>query len=162
MDDERPPDGPAQGDEGASEATPTDLPSLPPEVSVGDEEVRRLIDAGASTPEELRDLAARIRAQREREDVLWREEVRPALKKAKKRRFQIGDLVERDEAGGPNLYLWGVGVVAVGAVLVLAATRSSILWVLVPLVVVLVYAYREGRQADPTDQAPPPTADGSD
>jgi hypothetical protein len=162
MDDERPPEGPVPGDEGASEEPQPTLPSLPPEVSVGDDEVRRLVDAGAGTPEELRDLAARIRAQRQREDALWREEVRPALKKAKKRRFQMSDLVERDEEGGPNLYLWGFGAVALGLVLVMAATRSSIIWVLIPLVAVLVYAYREGRQPDAPDESPPPTADDPD
>ena len=33
---------------------PPPLPTLPAEVAAGDDELRRLIDAGASTPEELR------------------------------------------------------------------------------------------------------------
>ena len=41
--------------------------------------LRAQIDAGASTPEELRALAARLREIREQEDHLWRQEVRPAL-----------------------------------------------------------------------------------
>jgi hypothetical protein len=123
------------------------LPSLPPEVSSGDEELRRLIDAGASTPEELRELAARIREHREREDALWREEVRPALKKAKKRKFQLGDLVERPaDPPTSNGAFYGFLIGGVVLVLVLAATQSSIVWALIPLVAVLGYAYIQGRR----------------
>jgi hypothetical protein len=170
MDDELPlpPDAPAAEDgedgenRGEAAAAPAPLPSLPPEVTDGDDEVRRLVEAGASTPEELRELAARIRAQREREDELWREEVRPALKEAKKRPFQLGDLVERDDDGGPNVYLYGLGMVAAAAFLVLAATQSSILWVLLPLVGVLVYAFVQGRKGGAVDEPPPPAEDATD
>jgi hypothetical protein len=163
MDDELPlpPDAPAPEDEEEANASDVTLPSLPPEVTDGDDEVRRLVDAGASTPEELRELAARIRAQRDLEDELWREEVRPALKKAKKRPFQLGDLRERPDDGGSHLYWYGLGLVAAAGILVLLATQSSILWVLVPLVAVLVYAFVQGRK-DESDVEPPPPEDATD
>ena len=138
---------------------PPPLPSLPAEVTAGDDELRRLIDAGASTPEELRELAARIREQRDREDAAWRSEVRPALKKAKKGRFNLGDLVERSEAPKtPNAWMFGIGLAGVAIVLVLAAAKSSILWVLLPLVGVLGYAYVQGKRDEQAEE--PPSADG--
>ena len=133
---------------------PPPLPSLPAEVAAGDDELRRLIDAGASTPEELRELAARIREQRDREEAVWRSEVRPALKKAKKGRFHLGDLVERsEEPKTPNAWMFGIGLAGVAIVLVLAAAKSSILWVLLPLVGVLGYAYVQGKRGRPGGRA---------
>jgi cbb3-type cytochrome oxidase subunit 3 len=151
------PDSPEPDAEPDPEITP--LPSLPAEVTTGDDELRRLIDAGASSPEELRELAARIREHRDREEAVWRSEVRPALKKAKKRRFNLGDLVERsDEPKTPNAWLYGFGLAGLIVVLVLAAAQSSILWVLLPLIGVLAYAYRQGKRGDAADE--PPFADG--
>lgn len=60
------------------------------------EEIRRLVEAGASSPEELRALAARLRELREREEARWRSEVRPAL--VKKGR---GRLLRRQPAPPP-------------------------------------------------------------
>src|SRR5688500_4716000 len=78
-----------------------DIPPLPPEIASGQEEVRRLVDAGAASPEELRALAARLREQREREESAWRREVRPALIQARKARVRLPDLRpgERNAAG---------------------------------------------------------------
>jgi hypothetical protein len=139
------------------------LPSLPPEVADGDDELRQLIEAGASTPEELRDLAARIREHRDREDQLWRNEVRPALKKAKKGQFKLGDLVDRtEEREGPNGFLLAFGAAVCVGILVLAATQSTILWVLVPVVAVLIYAYRHGGRDEPAAAEPPGAEDAPD
>jgi len=44
-------------------------------------ELRRLVDAGAGTPEELRALAARLREHRQREEAAWRAAVKPHLVK---------------------------------------------------------------------------------
>lgn len=51
-------------------------------------EVRQLVEAGASSPEELRALAARLKELREREEARWRSEVKPALLKEKKGRLR--------------------------------------------------------------------------
>jgi hypothetical protein len=129
---------------------PPGLPQLPPQVHSDADELRRLIDAGASSPEELRALAARIREHRELEESLWRQEVKPALLESKKRRFRLADLRDRPGGGGATSdgSSLGVGLFVVGAVLVLLllATQSSALFVIVPVVGVLAYAYRQGRR----------------
>jgi hypothetical protein len=158
MDDELPglPDAPEPLD-AADPASPP-LPELPAEITSGDEELRRLIAAGASTPEELRDLAARIREHRTREEAVWREEMRPALKKARKGRVRLADIRERpDEPKTPNSLLYVIGLAGVIVVLVLAAARGSVIFVLLPLVLVLAYAYRVGRQGERSDEAAPPS-----
>lgn len=161
--DEEVPGPPGDPDAGAVDPGAL-LPSLPPEVSSGDEELRKLIDAGASTPEELRELAARIRAHRELEETLWRNEVRPALIKAKKTRFKIGDVIDRPAAPSDSPSGLVVGLVIIGAVLVLllAATQSTVLWVLVPVVGILGYAYVQGKKSMPAEPTPPLDGDGSD
>jgi hypothetical protein len=154
MDDEvpGPADAPEADDENPDENPVVALPSLPEEVTTGDEELRQLIEAGASTPEELRALAARIREHRDREAVLWREEVRPGLKKAKKHPFRLGDLVDtREEAPAWNGLKLGAAIVVVMLVLVLAAFQSSMIWVLLPLLAVVVYAVVQARRGDTRD-----------
>lgn len=47
--------------------------------------VRRLIEQGAGSPEELRDLAARLRQLRDEERAQWQREVRPRLVKEARR-----------------------------------------------------------------------------
>lgn len=163
MDDELPllPGAP-ESEEGEEPAAPP-LPSLPPEISSGDDELRRLVAAGASTPEELRELAARIREHRDHEDEVWRSEVRPALKQARKGRLRLSDLVDRKVSAPTTnglIYLFVIAGLTVA--LVLAAARSSVLWVLLPLVVVLAYAYRQGRREAAVDDAPSAAEDASD
>ena len=162
MDDELPrlPDAPEPDSE--PEAEPPSLPELPAEITTGDEELRRLIAAGASTPQELRDLADRIREHRTREDAVWKEEVRPALKKAKKAPVRIADLVDRsDEPSTPNGLFYVLGLAGLIVVLVLAAAQSSIIWVLLPLVAVLGYAFWVGRRGEPDDETTPVVDEGS-
>ncbi|MFP5255558.1 MAG: hypothetical protein ACLGI8_06870 [Acidimicrobiia bacterium] len=51
-------------------------------------ELRRLVEAGASSPEELRALAARLREHRQREEARWRAEVKPQLVRQGKGRLR--------------------------------------------------------------------------
>lgn len=120
--------------------------------------LRDRIDAGAGTPEELRALAAQMREVRQREEQLWRQEVRPALVKARKGRLRASDLRDSPAtAPSPGTRSLGLGLAILGAVLVvlLLATQSSVLWVLLPAVGVLVYAWRLGRQGAPADPESP-------
>jgi len=162
MDDE----GPRPAD-GADEAAVAPDPGGQPrdDVSADADELRRLIDAGASSPEELRALAARIREHRALEESRWRAEVRPALLKSKKRRFLVRDLVdEPKEAHGANSLVLGLALLGGVLVLLLVAAQSSVLWILVPVIAVLVYAYRQGSQAR-SGTAPtvdPPVEDAAD
>jgi hypothetical protein len=157
----RPPEEPT----GAPEPPPP-LPPLPPEVTTAKEDLRRQVEAGAGSPEELRALAERLREQRAMEDEAWRRSVKPALIQSKKRSFSLRDLqpkvdeVERADRG-PMIVLSIVLLVAV-LVLVALAAEQSVLWVLLPLVVVLVYAYRHGRQPSTDADGPPPPPDGAD
>ncbi len=161
MDDEVP--GPPDEPEAADEEPVVPLPSLPPEVTTGDDELRRLIEAGASTPEELRELAARIREHRDREEALWREEVRPGLKKAKKRPFRLGDLVDKpEEPSSWNGRAFGIAIVSVMLVLVLAAFQSTVVWVLLPPVAVIVYVVAQARRGGAPDGSPPSNEDAPD
>lgn len=116
------------------------------------EEVRRLVDAGAGSPEELRALAERIRAHKALEQSRWRSDVKPELlagKKWRNRRTATDD-DDADREVRRNLKVGGL-LVGGALVLLLLATRSGILFVVLPVLVVLVYAYRQGRRP-PTDQ----------
>ena len=127
----------------------------PDPVAGGADELRRMIDAGAGSPEELRALAARIREHRALEDERWRSEVRPVLLKSKKRKLSVGDLRDRPD-GRSSL---GVGLALLSGVLVLllAATQGSFLVILLPVLGVLGYAWWQGRQAvgAPAEDPPP-------
>lgn len=114
-------------------------------------EIRRLIEAGASSPEELRELAARMRAHREREEALWRAQVKPTLKP--KRGGIVG--VGRADAGAAaaperdssqQSLLLGLGLLALVVLVVLLAASSSVVWVLLPVVAVLAAAWWQGRK----------------
>jgi len=108
------------------------------------DDVRRMIDAGAASPEELRALAERLRQHRALEDERWRSEVKPALLKSKKVKLSLGDLRDRPDGRGSL----GIGLALIGGVLVLllAATQGSFLWILLPVAGVLGYAWRQGRR----------------
>lgn len=164
MDDQVPPvdGGPEPEGPDAGEPAPPVLPELPPEVSAGDEELRAMIAEGASTPEELRALAARIREHRDKEASLWKAEVKPGLRQAKKSRFRIRDLVDEREADGPNLLVFGLVLIGIVFVLLLAATQGTVLFVILPVVGVLVYAYRVGQQDDAPLETPPAAPPGAE
>lgn len=136
MDDELPPDGPAGqlADEAAA--------------------IRRMVEQGASSPEEIRALAARLREHREREEMLWRADVRPVLKKQGKGRFR-GHSSSTAEAGleaaqsSASQSAWiGLGLLALVMVVVIAANTS--VWVLLlPVLALLGWAWRQGRADRP-------------
>lgn len=136
------------------------LPHLPDSVAANADEIRRLIDQGASSPEQLRELASKIREHKALEQSAWRAEVKPGLRKAKKGQFQLAYLREGSPSRPPTpdgIRLVLVLLAVVGA-LVVAATQSTVLWVLVPVALVLGYAYRQGRRA-PMD---PPEREGGE
>jgi|GEM_PF-4613490 hypothetical protein len=139
------------------------------------EELRRLIEAGASSPEELRALAARLREHRQREEARWRAEVKPQLVKQGKGRLRrqaappplptlpgLGPTgagtapgpatgvpttpAPAEPAPGARALWIGLGLLAMVGVAVLAA-RTTV-WVLVlPVVALLVWAWSQGRDA---------------
>jgi Flp pilus assembly protein TadB len=139
-------DDPSIGPDGTEPPEPaSDIPSLPPEVVSREAELRRLVDAGASSPEELRALAARLQEQREVEEQAWRREVRPALMQAKKKRMALPDLRvgERDR----HQLMMGAMLLAAVVVLVVIASLTSAVVLIIPAVGVLAYAYVMGRKA---------------
>ena len=148
----------AEGTERPEPVDPTGIPSLPAELTEKEQEVRRLVDAGASSPEELRALAAKLQEQRTYEEELWRREVRPALMQSKKRRAKVVSPSEGRRDDHDTLRLAALLVGATAGLLVIAML-TSVVWLLVPLVGVLVYAWlhgrRVGRAADAS--AAPPT-----
>jgi hypothetical protein len=99
------------------------------------EETRRLVEAGAGTPEELRALAERLREQRAREEDLWRAAVKPALKRSR------SDATQAKRA----LAVGGALIACVALVLLATATGNAGL-VLLPLVAVVVAAYVVGKR----------------
>jgi hypothetical protein len=138
MDDEPPPDGPtgALAEEAAA--------------------IRRMVEQGAGSPEEIRALAARLREHRQREEMLWRSDVRPVLKKQGKGRFR--------GHGGPSSGLdpdlgaerslssqsaW-VGLGLLGLVLVVVVAANTSVWVLLlPVLALLGWAWNQGRADRP-------------
>jgi Flp pilus assembly protein TadB len=141
MEEELPPD--AHGTERREPASA--IPPLPPEVASGQEEVRRLVDAGAASPEELRALAARLREQREQEESAWRREVRPALIQAKKARVRLPDIRSGEGSAEGNLAV-GLAVACAVIVLLFIATVTSFWVLLLAVAGVLAFAYRQGRE----------------
>jgi hypothetical protein len=144
-------------DPSALDGEPIDPDPYPDPVAEDAAELRRLIDAGAGSPEELRALAERIKEHRALEESRWRSEVKPSLMASKKWRNRA-PRPDRDEddptvSGLRNLKI-GAGLLVGVLVLVLLATQSSPLWILVPVIGVLVYAYVTGRQ-EPDEASPP-------
>jgi hypothetical protein len=101
-------------------------------------ELRRQVEAGAGTPEELRALAGRLREHREREELVWRRSVRPALKRPESSPRRSVSL----SGGGP------VGLLAVTAAVVVAAVvTQNVVLAVVPVVALLAWAYAIGRRS---------------
>ena len=133
----------------------------PVELAVAAErdEVRRMIDAGASSPEELRALAERMRQQRELEATVWSAEVKPALRKARKAKFTVGALRKDqplDKDPEATRFLVGAGLLAFVVLVLFAIFDAPFIVVLVPLIAFLGYAYALGRAPDEAAAADPP------
>jgi uncharacterized protein YoaH (UPF0181 family) len=118
------------------------------------EEIRRLVDAGAGSPEAIRELAARLREHRAREEALWRAEIKPVLAKAGKGRFRgHGASVSepaptRAESSMSNSLI--LGLVLLGLVLVVVIAANTTVWLLVlPLVALIAWAWHQGRDSTP-------------
>lgn len=132
------------------------------------DELRRLIDAGASSPEELRALAERIREYKALEHARWRSDVKPELLASKRWRNRIRSTDDDERAGDEvrrNLKI-GAALLAAALLLLLLATQSGVLLVLLPVVAVVVYAYRQGRREgagdDPLGPPDPPAEASAD
>lgn len=115
------------------------------------EEIRRLVEAGADSPEALRELAARLREHRAREEAMWRAEVKPALVKEGKGRLRGYTPRPPPLDEGPDgsrssaAWLWSL-LAALVVVVALAATTT--IWVVVlPVVGILVWAWKQGRDS---------------
>lgn len=111
------------------------------------EEIRRLVDAGTDSPEALRDLAARLREHRAREDSLWRAEVKPALVKENKGRlrgFRTATppvLAEPKTSNAP-----AYAAMLVGMLIIVVVAANTTVWVLlIPLLGLLGFAWKQGR-----------------
>jgi hypothetical protein len=144
--------------EAADGAGAPGIPGLPDADAPGDprarglameeEEIRRLIEAGADSPEALRELAARLREHRAREEALWRAEVKPALVKEGKGRLRgysqhTPPVDEGEGSGSSSAWLWFL-LAALVVVVVLAA--STTVWIVVlPVLGLLVWAWKQGR-----------------
>ncbi len=115
-----------------------------------------MVDAGAASPEELRALAAKLEERRALEHNAWRREVRPALMQAKKRRYSLGDLRASRKDESSHGLVMGIAVFFGLLVLLLLASVTSFLLLLLPVLGVLVYAYVQGREQQASVPSPPP------
>ncbi len=115
------------------------------------EEIRRLVEAGAGSPEAIRELAARLREHREREEALWRAEIKPALVKEGKGRLRghtrltatsTPSLPERESPS--NVVM--LGLLALALVVVVVVAASTTVWLLIlPVLALIVWAWNHGR-----------------
>lgn len=148
------PEGEPDTEPTAAGAAPT-LPPAPtgPEaaaLAMEAEEIRRMVEAGAGTPEAIRDLAARLREHRAREEALWRAQVKPALVKEGKGRLRghgkpSASAAPTADASSNALVL---GLIVLGLVLVVVIAASTSAWVLVvPVVGLLGWAWQQGRSS---------------
>ena len=156
---------PPSGAEGEPGGPPPGLPSPDPDplreaLAEVPDEVRRLVDAGASSPEDLRVLAAAIREQREREATVWAKEVKPGLVKARKASFNLSNLrsgaIESD--GSQRRFLLVAGGVALVALALLLVAQLSLLVLVIPVVALLGYAWWLGMHP-PVEPAEPDADD---
>lgn len=112
------------------------------------EEIRRLVAAGAGSPEALRELAARLREHRAREEALWRAEIKPALVKENKGRLRGHGkpAPTKQESSTQNAQM--LGLVMLGLVLIVVIAANTSVWLLVaPIVGLITWAWRQGRDS---------------
>jgi hypothetical protein len=141
--------GAAGAEEAAARPPEDDAPPSPAAqaLALEAEEIRRLVEAGAGTPEAIRDLAARLREHRAREESLWRENVKPTLRRDRRSIVRSGSDPVRSRATGPSSSSSAVlGGVLLGLVLVVVIAANTTGWVLVlPLIALLVWAWQQGK-----------------
>jgi hypothetical protein len=111
-------------------------------------EIRRMVEAGAGSPEAIRALAERLREHRAREEALWRAEVKPALVKQGRGRLR-GTGPDASARSPEHARSWqalwlGMGLLALVAVVVVAAS-TSVWLLLLPVAALLVWAWTQGR-----------------
>jgi uncharacterized protein YoaH (UPF0181 family) len=139
----------AAGDDGEHELT-AEARALAEEA----EEIRRLVEEGAGSPEAIRALAARLREHRAREEELWRTAVKPALVKEGKGRLRGHAKPPPPEPRTPSQVrqsqsAWLGGSLLALVLIVVVAANTSV-WVLVlPVVALLVWAWYQGRDSTP-------------
>lgn len=137
------------GDEEIGTASPIDEEPGVPEaraLALEAEEIRNLVEAGAGSPEAIRELAARLREHRAREEALWRTEVKPSLVKEGKGRLRGHGkpAPTKQESSTSNALVLGLVLLGLVLVVVIAANTSG--WLLVvPVVVLLAWAWSQGR-----------------
>lgn len=153
---EKSPEGAAADRENAPDSVLLPSPDLLRNALADEQdEVQRRIDAGASSPEDLRALAALMREKRKREASVWAREVRPGLKKARKARLRLGGLRDEGEDHDPSqrTFLLIVGAVALVALALLFAMDLSFTVLLVPVLAFLGYAWWLGTHPPPEGDA---------
>lgn len=161
-----PPEGAPEEPTEVSDMVPLPPPELLRDALAADQdEVLRLVDQGASSPEDLRALAERMRERREREDAVWAKQVKPGLKQARKGRLRISDLRREspleDDDGSQRSFLLVIAGAAIVALIVLSALQLSLVVLAIPVIAFLGYAFWLGLQPPPEDvpEAPAPDDD---
>lgn len=151
------PEGPTSEptvDDSTDPAEPPAVIGLPPDSPavrelVGEAaEIRRMVEAGAGSPEAIRELAARLREHRAREESLWRSEVKPSLVREGRGRFRGHNkpASERADPASSQALGLGLGLLALVALVIVAANTSA--WLLIlPVVGIFVYAWSQGRDS---------------
>ena len=154
-DDGDPPGGASQAD-GDAGTTEPDIGGIPdgPEahaLALEAEEIRGLVEAGAGTPEAIRELAARLREHRAREESLWKTEVKPSLVKENKGRLRghrTKQSVAEEERTTFLSNVGGLGLVLLALVgIVVIAANTTVLAILIPFVALLAWAWQQGRRS---------------
>lgn len=112
------------------------------------EEIRRLVEAGAGSPDAVRELAVRLREHRAREEALWRAEVKPTLVREGKGRLRgHGRPAPVKQQASPANSLW-LGLVLLALVLVVVVAANTTVWLLIlPVVALIGWAWHQGRDS---------------
>jgi hypothetical protein len=161
---ETPPEGAPEESTEAPAAVPLPPPELLRDALADDQdEVLRLVDQGASSPEDLRVIAERMRERREREDAIWAAQVKPGLIQARKGRLRLSDLrretaMEHDDRSQRS-FLLAVAGAALVALVVLSALKLSIVVLAIPVIAFLGYAFWLGLHPPAEDAAAAPAPD---
>jgi Flp pilus assembly protein TadB len=88
-----------------------------------------------------------MREQREREQQVWQEAVKPSLEKARKPSFRLANLRTEStpERKAERRFLWIAGLSVFLVLLVLAVSSAPLVVIAFLLAILLAYAYASGR-----------------